>query len=72
MKSYEFKERFENNDVVCVVAQALSNRDSVFHTSDLLNAKDFIIMKYINKAEKIIKLLEEYNLEIKYKNEEKN
>jgi len=64
MTSKEFRETFAKDDVLAVLAQALSNENTAFIVKDLGNCKQFIRDKFLAEARHLINFLEKHNLEI--------
>ena len=62
----EFKKLFEQCDEVCILANALV-KESVYTTNDLSSTKDHIRQKFIDEALRLIKNLEQHNLQIIHK-----
>ena len=61
----EFKERYNNGDIVCLLAQYMAY-DSFGYNYNLEYKKPNIIMSYIHRAEELIGKLKKQNLEIIY------
>jgi len=61
MTSMEFKELYNNDDIVCVLAQALAE-EAMGQGYNIADRKDFIRQKYIDLAEDLIEKLEKHNL----------
>lgn len=67
MSSTEFDKRIQNDDEVCVLAQALA--EETMGTGYILSyKKDFIRQRYIDLANDLIKKLDKHNLIIIHKN----
>lgn len=62
----EFKKLFELHDEVCILANALV-KESVYTVNDLSSTKDHIRQKFIDEALRLIKNLEQHNLQIIHK-----
>jgi len=65
MSGIDFRKKLEENDEICVLANALL-KESVYSVTDLVNAKEQIRIKFIEEAIRLIKNLEEHNLKIIY------
>ena len=63
MSGLDFRKKLEENDEICVLANALL-KESVYSVTDLGNAKEQIRIKFIEEAIRLIKNLEEHNLKI--------
>lgn len=66
MSGIDFRKKFEENDEICVLANALL-KESAYSVTDLGNAKEQIRIKFIEEAIRLIKNLEEHNLIIIHK-----
>lgn len=71
MTSIEFSKLYKEDDVVCVLAQALAE-ESLGRGYNIVNKSTFIRQKYIDLAEDLIEKLEKHNLIITHTNTEKN
>lgn len=65
--SLEFNKRLRNKDVQALVAQMLSKTD--FLSSNLALQNKFVLNHYMEKAKKLIKNMNEFNLKIIYEEE---
>ena len=63
MSGIDFRKKLEENDEICVLANALL-KESVYSVTDLVNAKEQIRIKFIEEAIRLIKNLEEHSLRI--------
>ena len=63
MSGIDFRKKLEENDEICVLANALL-KESVYSVTDLVNAKEQIRIKFIEEAIRLIKNLEEHSLQI--------
>lgn len=63
LTSEEFKKRYDDEDIVCLLAQMLAH-DSFGKGFDLSHKKPVIILRFIQRAEELIAKLNKHNLEI--------
>lgn len=63
----EFIKRLKNNDVLCVVAQALSF-DSMGKDFDICNKNLSVLHRYLENAMNLIEMLKKHNLVILHEN----
>jgi hypothetical protein len=59
----DFKKRYDNEDIVCLLAQMLA-QNSFGVGFDLSHKKPVIIIRFIQRAEELIAKLDKHNLEI--------